>query len=164
MSVPSIGDAKPCDLAAVLALNIEFEQFLSPLDLGGLKGLAEKAHYFRVAKMEGCVVGFLIGFLSDADYDNANYRWFAQRFDNFGYVDRIVISAKAQGQLLGTGFYDDFGEFCRSGGIPRLVCEYNIRPKNEGSAKFHKAYGFVEVGQQDSGPRKRVSMQAYLLE
>lgn len=41
-----------------------------------------------------------------------------------------------------------------------MTCEVNIIPKNDISMKFHKKYGFKEVGQQRTEKGKKlVSMQ-----
>ena len=45
--------------------------------------------------------------------------------------------------------------------MPVLLCEVNVKPRNEGSLRFHHRLGFREVGQQDTeGGAKRVSMLA----
>lgn len=146
----------------VLGLNETFVHFLSPLDLTQLKALKEKAAYFRVVEAKGQAVAFLIAFSPNAAYESVNYSWFDDRFDDFAYIDRIVVAASAQGQALGVKLYNDLAAFARSHQLKQLTCEYNVKPMNEGSAKFHQRYGFKEIGQLDlENGKKRVSMQAY---
>ena len=46
-----------------------------------------------------------------------------------------------------------------SPGFPHLLCEVNVRPRNEASLLFHHSIGFREVGQQDTdGGKKTVSL------
>ena len=159
-----IRDACETDLEAVLCLNKTFEHFLSPLDLGELVALVDAAAYSRVAEIDGKIAAFLVAFVSKAKYDSVNYRWFDGRFDDFAYIDRIAVVASAQGQSLGPRLYDDLANFARSKGLAQLTCEYYIEPMNEGSARFHKRYGFKEIGQQAlEGGKKRVSLQSCAL-
>jgi len=159
-----IRDVCGSDIASVLGLNETYVEFLSPLDLAGLEALAEEAAYFRIVKMAGEVVAFLIAFTPGASYDSINYRWFDGQFDDFVYVDRIVVAEKAQGRSLGVKLYDDLAKFARAQNLNQMTCEYNIEPMNEGSAKFHQRYGFNEIGQQTlPGGTKRVSFQSFAL-
>jgi predicted GNAT superfamily acetyltransferase len=159
-----IRDSLEGDLEAILKLNEAFVHFLSPLTLAGLAALGAKADYFRVAEFDGHVAAFLVGFLPGSDYESLNYQWFNDNFADFVYVDRIVVSPRAQGQSIGVKLYDDLAGFASDRNLKQLVCEYNIKPNNEGSAKFHARYGFKEVGQQDlDGGNKRVSLQAYAI-
>jgi uncharacterized protein len=157
----SVRDVRKSDFGAVLRLNEVFVHFLSPLDLAELKALAEEAAYFRVIEMDGAIVAFLIAFLPDASYDSVNYHWFDSRFDDFAYVDRIAVSATAQGRSVGRRLYDDFAAFAVGKGMKQLACEYYCAPMNEGSAKFHQRYGFTEIGQQVLASGKSVSLQMY---
>ena len=156
-------DVQPKHFAGVLELNEQFVHFLSPLDADSLDKLAEEAGYFRVVEVDGEVAAFLIAMFSGANYDSPNYVWFDKRWDDFVYVDRIVVSARIQGQSMGSKLYDDLAKKACANGLRRMTCEYNVKPMNEGSAKFHDRYGFKEVGQQELKGGKVVSLQAYSL-
>ena len=41
-----------------------------------------------------------------------------------------------------------------------FLLEVNLRPRNDGSLRFHQRLGFVEVGQQETPYGARVSMLA----
>lgn len=121
---------------------------------------------FRVAvdRSSDQVVGFLLCLRSGGDYDSENYRWFSRRFDDFLYVDRIVISPKAQGRGLGTRFYRDLVELARTSepAVRRICCEVNLRPRNEQSLAFHRQFGFQQQGTQETdGGKKLVSLLTY---
>jgi uncharacterized protein len=161
MAAPMIRAANASDHAAILALNAESVHFLSPLDEARLRHLDRQAAYHRVVEIDGQVVAFLLALREGADYDSVNYRWFADRFEHFLYVDRVVVSEARQGQRLGAALYDDLFAFARSQNIGRITCEFDIDPPNEASRKFHARYGFQEVGTQSAaGGNKRVSLQA----
>lgn len=150
-----IRDARPDDFDTILALNLEAEALLSPLDRARLEWLDSLAERHRVVEADGQVVAFLLTFGPGSDYDSANYRWFADRYEQFIYVDRITVSAAARGRGLGPRLYDDLFARARAAGIARLTCEYNLVPLNAASQAFHDRYGFAEVGRQTSTDGKK---------
>lgn len=153
--------AEARDHAAILALNAESVHFLSPMDAARLERLAAQAAWHRVVERDGEVVAFLLALREGADYDSPNYRWFAARYPQFLYVDRIVVAMAQQGRRLGDALYADLFDFARASAVPRITLEFDIEPPNEGSRKFHARHGFVEVGRQSlDGGRKQVSLQA----
>ena len=141
-----IRDAEPRDLAAILALNLESERFLSPLDAGGLRRLDAAARYHRVVDRRGTVAAFLLALREGADYDSPNYCWFAARYHAFLYVDRIVVAAADQGRGLGRQLYDDLFAFAARSSVPIVTCEVDLEPPNEPSRRFHERFGFRQVG------------------
>ena len=155
-----IRDAGTADFPAILALNLESERFLSPMDLLRLQHLHDAAAYHRVVEVDNHVVAFLLAFREGADYDSPNYRWFAGRYPRFLYVDRVVVAASEQGKRLGAALYDDLFAFAKREGIASVTCEFDIDPPNEASRRFHARYGFREVGTQwVADGKKRVSLQ-----
>lgn len=148
------------DLPAVLALNLESEALMSPLDAQRLAELDRQSVYHRVVCDGDSVVAFLLAFREGADYDSPNYLWFCERYPTFLYVDRIAVAASHRGRKLGGLLYDDLFGFARERGFARIVCEFYIVPFNEASSRFHARYGFGEVGTQwVAGNSKQVSLQ-----
>ena len=131
-------------LPTILA-NIErFVHWLAPLDMEGLKNLIAVASYVRQI---GDGDGVLIGFRSDSPYQSGNLSWLRDKFDDFVYIDRVIIGENAQGQGYGRKLYDDFEAYAREHNIPRMVCEVNTIPDNPVSHKFHHSLGFVPCGE-----------------
>jgi len=160
-----IRDATASDFPAILALNAESVHFLSPLDDARLQRLHAQSAYHRIVELDGEVAAFLLVLREGADYDSPNYLWFAQRYPQFLYVDRIVVDTRRQGQGLAARLYDDLLEFAAASGIAQLTCEFDLDPPNPASAKFHARYGFHEVGKQWlGGGKKQVSLQARAIE
>lgn len=156
--------ALPSDANAILALNAESVHFTSPMDASRLRALDSQAVYHRVVELDGVVVAFLLVLREGVDYDSPNYGWFAQHFERFLYIDRVVVSASHQGQGLGALLYDDLFAFANALGADFVACEFDINPPNPASAKFHARYGFKEVGTQSvAGGKKTVSLQLALL-
>ena len=79
-----IRDAKIADFPAILGLNLEMEQYLSPLNEKLLSNLHAVAVYHRVIETkQGEVAGFLLALREGADYPSVNYRWFAERYRHY---------------------------------------------------------------------------------
>jgi predicted GNAT superfamily acetyltransferase len=156
-----IRDAKTADFRAILELNLEMEQYLSPLNEELLSKLHGVAVYHRVFETkQGEVAGFLLALRAGSDYASVNYLWFAERYPGFLYVDRVVVAASQQGKRLGQLLYEDLFAFARDKGIAAITCEFDIEPPNEASRRFHSRFGFREVGTQwVAGGKKQVSLQ-----
>jgi uncharacterized protein len=161
-----IRDAKPGDFAQILALNAESVHFLSSLDVARLRHLHAQAAYHRVVEVSGAVAAFLLAFRERADYDSPNYLWFAQRYAQFLYIDRVVVASAAQGSGFGIQLYNDIAAFAAAAGVANLTCEYDLDPPNPVSARFHQRFGFREIGRQQVGAtkEKQVSLQLCILE
>lgn len=153
------------DFPRILALNEESVRFLSPLNLERLSLLHAAAPYHRVLESDGAVQAFLLVLREGATYDSPNYLWFSQRYGQFLYVDRVVVSASMQGRGAGRLLYEDLFRFAKDCGAKIITCEFDIDPPNPQSERFHAAFGFREVGTQRVGPKqKQVSLQAVQIE
>ncbi len=91
---------------------------------------------------------FLLAFDQDGRYDSPNFVWFKDRYERFVYIDRVIVSAAAQGRGLGKALYEYLFAEARAAGFDVVVCEVNIAPPNPGSVAFHEKLGFVAVGEQ----------------
>ena len=149
---------EPADLDACVALNNAAVPAVSETDRDKLARLVDEGLVSLVAEHEGEVVGFCVNFAPGADYGSVNYRWFCDRYDDFAYLDRIVVAPDARGMGIGAALYAAVEEHIA--GTPWLFCEVNLRPRNDGSLRFHARLGFVEVGQQETDYGILVSMLA----
>jgi uncharacterized protein len=157
-----IRDATAADHAAILRLNLESERYLSALHAEKLRQLHAMASHCRVGVQEGEVMAFLLVFREGAAYQSENYRWFADRYPRFLYVDRIVVDERVQGRGWGPALYDDLFSIAVRSDVDIVTCEYDVEPPNAQSERFHARFGFTEVGSQrvSYGGNKRVSLQA----
>ncbi|HSM94596.1 MAG TPA: GNAT family N-acetyltransferase [Rhizomicrobium sp.] len=140
--------ATKADWPSILVLNEESVHFLSPMDEAKLAQWSAAASYLRVVVQGGRLAAFLLGFRKGDDYAGVNFAWFATRYDDFVYVDRVVVAADFRGQKLADLLYDDVEAFARAHGIPRVTCEVNVEPPNPVSLRFHERRGFREVGRE----------------
>jgi uncharacterized protein len=128
----------------VLALNADHLEAVSEMDADRFRLLHPMADRVDVVDVGGEVAGFVITFGPGTVYDSANYREFARRYDDFYYLDRIVIAAKFRRHGLATLVYDELERVAARHG--RMALEVNTVPANPASLAFHRARGYAEVG------------------
>lgn len=155
----ALRDGNAGDRAAVIGLNAESVLATSPMDEKTFAMLVDLSSLFMVAERNNEVVGFLMGFTDGVSLDGLNYRWFARRFKQFFYIDRIVIDDSCRGSGLGQQFYASVSEWASAQNLLWLTAEMNLDPPNLASLRFHKRQGFIEVGTQKLPDGKLVSMQ-----
>lgn len=159
----TIRDVDERELDSVLALNNAAGINILPLDAAAIRHFYKTAAYFRLAEVDGLLVGFLIALDASADYASPNFLWFRERYPDFLYIDRIVIASPRRGLGVGRSFYADVTSFAEVR-VPLLACEVFLEPRNDVAVLFHGTYGFQEVGQQlMPGVDRRVSMLAKTL-
>jgi len=153
-------DATAADLADVLALNQAHRPHVGALTPAGLHRLHERAIRFRLAEAAGALAGFLIALDPSAEYGSPNFLWFKARYERFAYIDRVAVVAARRRCGIARRLYEDLERFAGARGFDLLACEYNLRPPNDDSARFHGRLGFAEVGRQDTERgQKTVSLQ-----
>jgi len=130
--------------AALLALNNAHAVELSWADEARLRHMIANAF---AAWRVGAAEAMLIAFDQDADYDSENFLWFRARYPAFVYVDRVVTAAAARGNGYARRLYMVLAARAKEVGHVRIVCEVNSDPPNPASDGFHRALGFVAVGQ-----------------
>src|SRR5437588_5905085 len=84
---------EPRDRAEVLALNAGSVQHLSPLDEERLATLLGWAYRAEILEVDGGIAAFVLVFAPGSPYGSPNYRWFAERYERFLYLDRIVVAS-----------------------------------------------------------------------
>jgi hypothetical protein len=140
-----IRELEPVDAARMLPLNNAHASETSLLDEPGMLALLRHAFYCRGA--DGGATAFLIAFDQNAPYDNPNFNWFRQRYQQFLYIDRVIVADRARGAGLARRLYEDLFARAHQAGHTRVVCEVNIDPPNPVSDAFHVAMQFTAVGQ-----------------
>jgi predicted GNAT superfamily acetyltransferase len=164
MTQVAICNAVSRDFPRIIKINDTEEKQTSPMDLEKLESLARMSCYFKAAFAEGSVVAFLIALREGQPYKSENYAWFERRFDEFIYVDRIVVDAHFSGLKIGRQLYADLFAYAESTRIKDITCEYNIIPPNPASKAFHDKFGFKELDTQwVANGTKCVSLQAALI-
>ena len=153
------------DLDAVLAINQANVPEVGSISMERLEFLVADAACALVVDVDGTVAGFCIVLGAGSVYDSVNYRWFMDRYTDAMYLDRVAFTDEFRGQGLGTALYDEVHEFVRGvPGMNRWTLEVNADPPNVPSLAFHRARGFVEVGQQHTPYGITVSLMERVVE
>ena len=147
---PTVQNIEIADLARVLEINNANTPGVSELTMSELETDIENClHALAIDNEHGEVCAFCITFAPDAPDAGTNHRWFAERYENFVYLDRIAIDSNHQNRGLGAQLYQSVENMMlQSSEHSMLCCEVNLKPPNPGSLRFHHRIGFTEVGQQ----------------
>jgi uncharacterized protein len=139
------------DVADVLTLNEAEVHLLAPMDEDKLRRIHDLARAVDVIEVDGGFGGFVITVGAGAAYWSELYRWFDERYDDFVYLDRVVLHERVRRRGVGRAVYDQLEAQARRdlsarGATPRMTLEVNIDPPNEPSLAFHRGRGYVDVG------------------
>ena len=134
----------------MLDLNQRSTPHVGAVDAARLRTIVEGATLALVARDGRQLAGFVLVLGPGAAYDSPNYRWFAGRYDDFRYVDRIAVEPDRHRDGLGSRLYRAVFDHARDSGSPVVTCEVNVEPPNPVSQQFHASLGFREVGRQEN--------------
>ena len=143
---PLLQPLGPADHDDVLALNERHQHLTAPMDADRLRHLAAVGAV-EVFREGDRFAGFVVTVTSGAAFDSENFAWFAERFDTFTYLDRIVVHEEARRRGLAARVYDAV-EARTALTAPLLALEVNIDPPNDASLAFHAGRGFEPVGER----------------
>ena len=155
-----IEQATKDDLKSILFLNQDSIPAVSSSNLEMMKHFLIICDYFKICTINGEIIGFLNALLPSKNYKSEHYKWFNNRYESFIYVDRIIFNKTYQNQGYGTVFYDDLINSIENKPLD-IACEINTIPYNKQSIRFHKKYGFKEVGRKDINSEKSVIYMIY---
>jgi uncharacterized protein len=152
-----VRDILPSDLAVIHAINEASTPGVHGELLEKLDAITRESCIALVVEVDGVVVGFCQVLPPGANYRSLNYAWFSARYDDFIYLDRVAVAADHRGQGIGGRLYDEVERRSRASWF---TLEVNLRPRNDGSLRFHARRGFFEVGQQETDYGTLVSLMA----
>ncbi len=147
------------DFDEILALNEANVPHVNSIDHNELRSLGEQSKAFIKVEEAGKLAGLVIALAPGQAYQSMNYRWFSDKFDQFLYIDRIMVSPDFRRRGVATLIYDELARLCQQVGLERLTCEVNIMPPNPGSLAMHENIGFIQADtQKTDGGNKEVSL------
>ena len=85
------------DFAVIESLNNSVVNLTSPMDAERIQQLHAMSSYHRVIVQDRQLMAFLLVLGPDCDYNSVNYQWFDQHYDDFAYIDRIVVRDGSRG-------------------------------------------------------------------
>ena len=150
------------DLPAVHAINQAAVPAVGDETVAGLEHIAGQSIIALVADDQGTIGGFCLVLAPGADYHSGNYRWFAERYADFVYLDRVALAPTCRRRGLGRAMYAEVERLAEElrPSATHFTLEVNLRPRNDPSLAFHGALGFVEVGQRETEYGALVSLMA----
>jgi predicted GNAT superfamily acetyltransferase len=133
------------DAAAVLALNNASVPHVNALTADTLAQIVAMSAHYTVAEDADGILGFVLCLPSGRAYWSENYAWFAERYADFLYLDRVAVQPRAHRRGVGRALYDDL-HARTADRWPCIALEVNLRPPNAVSDAFHVAMGYEAVG------------------
>jgi len=152
-----IRDITPADLGAIHAINEAGAPGVHPEPPEQLATITRESCIALAVEVDGAVAAFCQVLPPGANYQSVNYAWFSRQYDDFIYLDRVAVAAEHRGRGIGGRLYE---EVERRTSASWFTLEVNLRPRNDGSLRFHARRGFVEVGQQETEYGALVSLMA----
>jgi predicted GNAT superfamily acetyltransferase len=152
-----IRDMTAADLSSIHAINEAGAPGVHGESPEQLAAITRECCIAIVAEVDGVVAAFCQVLPPRADYQSTSYRWFSMRYDDFVYLDRVAVAADHRGRGIGSRLYEEVERRTRAVWV---TLEVNLRPRNDGSLRFHARKGFVEVGQQETDYGALVSLMA----
>ena len=153
---------RPDDLDVVHAINQAEVPAVGSVTTDELAHIESQSSIALVAEIDAVVAGFCLVLPPGAEYGSSNYAWFAERYDDFVYLDRVAISPSFQRRGVGRALYTEVERVApeRRPSSRHFLLEVNLRPRNEQSLSFHAGLGFVEVGRRETEYDVTVAMLA----
>jgi predicted GNAT superfamily acetyltransferase len=140
----------------MLAMNNAAVPAVNPHDEASFAELVAMADRAWVADDGTAIGALLVAFGPGAEYQSMNYQWLSERYDQFAYVDRIVVAPTYRRLGLAGRLYDSLAAHALATDCPTMLCEVNVEPPNPASIAFHQASGWTAVEDLEHEPGKVV--------
>jgi len=141
-----IRNVEVADIEDLIKINELSVPAVNSISFAKFEWFHQNSIYFKlIQSINNEVHGFLLVLNSLLDYESLNYKWFQERYSSFAYIDRIAILEEYKRSGLGKKLYLDLEKSIKSN-YKMITCEYNLKPMNHESEKFHISIGYQQVG------------------
>ena len=144
------------DANLLLALNNAAVPDVGELSTHRARWLLDHCVLPGLATLDGQFAGMVVVLSDNCGYDSDFYRWFTDRYQNFLYIDRVVVMPWARGQGLAKQIYQSIEQAAREQGRA-IVADVYSEPPNTPSLNLHRAMGFQEIGAQHFPDRQKTA-------
>jgi len=148
------------DLEMVWAINQENIPAVGEETVEVLASLHAMSSISLVAEVDSVVVGFCMVLSPHTTYRSPNYLYFCERYEDFIYLDRVAVTSDYQGAGVGAALYRKVEQMAEAS---LFALEVNIKPRNEGSLRFHTREGFTLLEEVETRPSKVVGFMIKIL-
>ncbi len=154
----NLRDAKHSDIEKIVSINESAIPAVNYVSYDEFEWFLYRKLYFKIAEnSHGTISGFLLVLPSGLEYKSLNYKWFSDKYSKFAYIDRIVIMDEFKNNGIGKSLYLDLEKNIID--YEFIACEFNIKPPNPISKKFHESLNYKNVGYQlTENQTKKVSL------
>jgi len=144
------------DAALLLDINNAALPDIGELNIHKAQWLVDHCELPGLVRLDGRAAGIVVVLNDRCGYDSDFYRWFTDRYENFLYIDRIVVAHWARGQGVARQLYEaiDAAAQARSQAI---AADVYCQPPNTPSLNLHHTMGFEEVGRQDFPAKHKIA-------
>lgn len=94
-----------------------------------------------LAVLDGRQAGVVVVLSDNSGYDSDYYRWFTARYQNFLYVDRIVVADWTRGRGVAQALYEAINRMAQERRLA-IVADVYSEPPNTPSLNFTAKWGF----------------------
>lgn len=91
------------------------------------------------------VSAFALAMSSGQAIEQFSYQWFMTRFEDFVYLDRIVVDSSSRRQGVGSGLFELCIAKAKADKKTALVCQVHDRPSNKIGHLFVQSMGFHAI-------------------
>lgn len=117
------------------------------LDRRKAEWLLEHSALAKVAIVDQQAVGVIVVLDDTAGLDSEYFRWFTERYQNFIYIDRVIVTESARRHGVSTRLYRAVDELARDR-RQAIASEVYCEPPNLPSLSFHEKMGYQPIGRQ----------------
>ena len=103
----------------------------------------------RMAIVDGHAAAVIVVLGDASNLESDYFRWFTERYENFLYIDRVIVAEKARRRGVATRLYREVDALARRSRMA-IASDVYSQPPNMPSLNFHEKMGYREVGQQFS--------------
>ncbi len=144
------------DANLLLAINNAALPDIGEVNIHKAQWLVENAAIPGLALVDGQAAGMVVVLSDKCGYDSDFYRWFTNRYDNFLYIDRIVVAAWARGRGVAKHIYQSIEQAASEKGMA-IAADVYCDPPNVPSLNLHRSMGFEEVGRQHFPVKQKIA-------
>ena len=109
--------------------------------------LSEHVMLPGLAILDDQPAGVVIVLSDSCGYASDYYRWFTDRYENFLYIDRVIVAEWARGRGVAKQLYQAVDRLAQASNAA-IVADVYSDPPNTRSLNLHRTMGFLEVGTQ----------------